>query len=233
MPAKSIANFLKSGSIFAALPADEIVALAAAAREDGYPARAYIFAEGDTPAWFWLVRSGRVKILRQLRNGKEVVLELLGPGEPFGGVAVLEGRPYPATAQAMEASKVIRIPPEPIVALARRHPAIVREVALMLGQRLRTAHDSVKSLAVDPVEARLAARVIRMAESEGTRDQRGLVLPFHLTRQTLADMSGTTVETTIRVLSRWLKKGLVSEEGGRLIVHSVEALRELEDAGTE
>ena len=233
MPAKSIADFLKSGPLFAALPADEIVALATVAREDGYAARAYIFAEGDAPAWFWLVRSGRVKIVRQLRSGKEVVLELLGPGEPFGGVAVLEDRPYPASAQAMEASTVIRIPPEPIVALAQRHPTIVREMSLMLGRRLRAAHDSVKSLAADPVEARLAARLIRMAESEGTRDQRGLVLPFHLTRQTLADMSGTTVETTIRVLSRWLKKGLVSEEGGRLIVHSVEALRELEEAGNQ
>lgn len=233
MPAKSIADFLKSGPLFAALPADEIVALAAVAREGDYPARAFIFAEGDAPAWFWLVRSGRVKIVRQLRSGKEIVLELLGPGEPFGGVAVLEGRPYPASAQAMEASRVIRIPPEPIVALAQRHPAIVREMSLMLGRRLRAAHDSVKSLAADPVEARLAARLIRMAESEGTRDQRGLVLPFRLTRQTLADMSGTTVETTIRVLSRWLKKGLVSEEDGRLIVHSVEALRELEETGAE
>ncbi len=228
MPAKPIADFLKAGAIFADLPADEIAALAAAARQDRYEARAYIFSEGDSPAWFWLVRSGRVKIVRQSRSGKEVVLELLGRGEPFGGVAVLEGRPYPASAQAMEASTVVRIPPEPVVALAQRHPTIVREMTLMLSRGLRGAHDTVQSLASDPVESRLAARLIRLAEGTGERDHRGLVLPFHLTRQTLADMSGTTVETTIRVLGRWLKKGLVSEEGGRLIVHSVEALRELE-----
>lgn len=233
MPANAIADFLKAGALFAELPAEEIEALAAVARQDRYAAHEYIFTEGDAPAWFWLVRSGRVKVLRQSRGGKEVVLELLGPGEPFGGVAALEGRPYPASAQAMEASAVVRIPPEPIVALARRYPAIVRELASMLGRRLRSAHDSVKSLASDPVEARLAARLIRLAESAGTRDQRGLVLPFRVTRQTLADMTGTTVETTIRIVSRWLKKGIVEEEDGRLIVPSVEVLRELEDPGAE
>jgi len=228
MSAKTIADFLKSGTVFTDLPADEIQALAAAAREQRYPAREYIFNEGEAPAAFWLVRAGRVKIVRHSRNGKEIVLELLGPGELFGGAAALEGRPYPASAQAMEASTVVCIPPEPILALARRHPTVVREMALMLSRRLRAAHDSIESLAADPVEARLAGRLIRLAESQGTRDHRGLVLPFHLTRQTLANMSGTTVETTIRVLSRWLQKGLVSDEGGRLVVHSIEALREIE-----
>jgi CRP-like cAMP-binding protein len=229
MPAKAIADFLKAGAIFATLPAEEVAALAAVAREERYQAREYIFTEGEAPAWFWLVRTGRVKILRQSRGGKEVVLELLGPGDPFGGVAALEGRPYPASAQAMEASTVVRIPPEPIVALAQHHPGIVRELAAMLSQRLRSAYYSVKSLAADPVEARLAARLIRLAEGEGTRDPRGLVLPFRVTRQTLADMTGTTVETTIRIVSRWLKKGVLDEEDGRLIVPSVEVLRELDN----
>jgi CRP/FNR family transcriptional regulator, nitrogen oxide reductase regulator len=227
MPAKTIADFLRGATIFAGVPVEETASLAVVTREDRFEAREYLFTEGDAPAWFWLVRSGRVKILKPSRGGKEVVLELVGPGEPFGGVAALEGRAYPASAQAMETSTVVRIPPEPIVALARRHPAFVREMAGMLAQRLRAAHDSVKSLAADPVEARLAARLIRLAEAEGERDARGLVLPFRLTRQTLADMTGTTVETTIRVVSRWLKKGILDEGDDRLIVPSIEVLREL------
>src|SRR5215510_10624098 len=161
MPAKPVADFLKARAVFSGLPAEELDALAAVAREHRYAAREYLFAEGDAPAWFWLVRSGRIKVLRQSRDGKEVVLELLGPGEPFGGVAALEGRPYPASAQAMEASTVVRIPPEPIAALARRHPAIVSELMRMLGRRLRGAHGTVTSLATDPVETRLAARSLR------------------------------------------------------------------------
>ena len=228
MPAaKGGAEFLRSCRVLAALPAKELSALAAVAREASYRPREYIFAEGDPAIWFCLVKTGRVRILRQSRGGKDVVLELLGPGEPFGGVAVIEKRPYPASAQATEPSVVTKLPQDAIVALADRYPSIIKEMALMIGRRLRAAHDSVKSLAADPVEARLAATLLRLADREGARGPHGLTLPFHLTRQSLADMAGTTVETTIRVVSRWLKDGLVREEENRLVLASVEALRDL------
>lgn len=227
MPGQDLAEFLRAGPVFADVPARDIVALATVAREDCYAARDYIFREGEAAIWFCVVRSGHVKILRQARGGREVVLEFLGPGEPFGGVAVIERRPYPASAQATEVSTIVKIPRDPIVALAERYPSIIREMALMIGRRLRTAHDAVESLAADPVEARLAATLLRLAEREGTRQAHGLTLPFHLTRQSLADMTGTTVETTIRVVSRWLKQGLVREADGRLLLVSVDALRAL------
>jgi CRP/FNR family transcriptional regulator len=147
-----------------------------------------------------------------------VVLELLGAGEIFGGVAVIERRPYPASAQATEPTVVVKIPSDPVIALAERHPAFVKEMALMIGRRLRAAHDSVTSLAVDPAEARLATALLRLAAREGTRSERGLTLPFHLTRQSLADMTGTTVETAIRTLSRWLRDGILEDTGGRLVL---------------
>jgi CRP/FNR family transcriptional regulator len=77
------------------------------------------------------------------------------------------------------------------------------------------------------VEARLAAALLRLAEREGARKREGLTLPFHLTRQSLSDMAGTTVETTIRVVSRWTRDGLVLDDGGHIVLRNVEALREL------
>ena len=224
--ARDAAAFLKASPVFARLPAKEIESLAAAAREERYRARDYVFMEGDPALWFCLVKSGRVRIVRHSRTGKDVVLELLGPGEVFGGVAVFENRPYPAAAQAIEASVVLKVHAEAILPLSERHPSVIRELALTIGRRLRAAHDSVKALAVDPVEARLAAMLLRLGEREGTRGKQGLTLPFHLTRQSLADMTGTTVETTIRILSRWLKEGLLLDEGGRLVLKSLDALRE-------
>lgn len=227
MPARDIAELLQASPLFAGLPPREVQALAAIARQERVRAREYVFMEGDPPAWFCLVVSGRVKILRQSRGGKDVVLELLGPGEPFGGVAVIERRPYPASAQATEPSAILKIPQDAIVALADRHPSVIREMALLIGRRLRAAHDSVKSLAVDPVEARLAATLVRLAERDGRKGRQGLTLPFHLTRQSLADMTGTTVETAIRVVSRWQRDGLVREEAQHLVLVDVEALRAL------
>jgi CRP/FNR family transcriptional regulator len=226
MPSRGTGSFLQQNPVFAALPAREIEALAAVAVEETHRTRDYIFVEGDPALWFCVVKSGRVKILRHSRAGKDVVLELLGPGEIFGGLAVIEKRPYPAAAQATEATVVLKIPADAMLAVAERRPAVIKEIALMIGRRLRTAHDSVESLAVDPVEARLAAALLRLAEPDGAHGQR-VTLPFHLTRQSLADMTGTTVETAIRVVSRWLKEGLLDDDGARLALTDVEALRAL------
>ena len=233
MAAEDAVAFLRRSPVFANIPARELTALATVTRGDRYRAREFVFMEGEPADWFCVVRSGRVKILRASRGGKEVVLELLGPGEPFGGVAVIERRPYPASAQATEASVVLKIPREPIIALSERHPGLIREMALMIGRRLRAAHESVRSLAGDPVEARLAAALLRLAERDGTRGPAGITLPFTLTRQSLADMTGTTVETTIRIMSRWQKDRLVGDESGRLVLLDPSALREIAQGESE
>ena len=233
MPPRDAVRLLRGNPAFAGLPARDLEGLAAVAVEERRRARDYVFMEGDPAAWLCLVKSGHVKILRHSRTGKDVVLELLGPGEMFGAVAVIERRPYPATAQASESAVILKVPADAVVAVAERHPSVIKEIALMIGRRLRAAHDSVKSLAVDPVEARLAATLLRLAAREGVRDGHRITLPFHLTRQSLADMTGTTVETAIRVVSRWLKDGLLLDEGGRLVLTDVEGLRTLAEGDTD
>jgi Crp-like helix-turn-helix domain len=105
-----------------------------------------------------------------------------------------------------------------VIALAERRPAFIKQMALMIGRRLCVAHDSVASLAVDRVEAGVAAALLLFAKREGTHSHRGVTLPFHLTRQSLADMTGTTVETAIRILSRWTRDGVLDDDGGRLVL---------------
>jgi CRP/FNR family transcriptional regulator len=75
--------------------------------------------------------------------------------------------------------------------------------------------------------------LLRLGAQEGIRERRGLILGFHVTRQTLADMTGTTVETAIRVISRWIKNGIVGEAGGRLVLQDIDALRTLAEGDEE
>jgi CRP/FNR family transcriptional regulator len=225
------ARVLRQSPVFAGLPDREIEAIAAVAVEHTHRGREFLFMEGDPARWLWVIRSGHVKIVRHSRTGKDVVLELLGPGEVVGGVAAIEKRPYPAAAQATEPTTVLQIPSDAIAAVAERHPSVVRELALVIGRRLRSAHDSVTSLAVDPVEARLAAALLRLAAREAGPRSHGATLAFHLTRQNLADMTGTTVETAIRVMSRWQRDGLVRDDAGRLALLDLDALRQIADAG--
>lgn len=233
MSPRDAAGLLRGNRLFAGIPPREIDSLAAVVAEETHRARDHVFMEGDAPRWLYLVKSGHVKIVRHSRTGRDVVLELLGPGEVFGGVAVIEKRPYPASAQATEATVVLKLPADPIIALAERHPAFIKEMALVIGRRLRAAHDSVESLAVDPVEARLAAALLRLAEREGKLEKAGVTVPFPLTRQSLADMTGTTVETTIRILSRWTRAGLLRNEGGRLALGDLPALQKLAEGALE
>jgi CRP-like cAMP-binding protein len=231
--AGDVLAFLRTSPVFADLPARDLDALAQAAREEPCAAREYVFHEGEPAAWFCLVRSGRIRIVRHASSGKDIVLELLGPGEIFGGVAVLERRPYPASAQATEPSVVLRVPADTVLALAERQPSIARTMMLLISRRLRAAHESVKSLSVDPVDARLATTLLRLADRDGVPSPEGIELPFHLTRKSLAEMSGTTVETAIRVVSRWLREALVVDREGHLVVRDREALRQIAAGRTE
>lgn len=233
MTENPIGGLLRTHAVFRGVPAKEIEGLIRVTRTERHRPREVIFAEGDPSLWLYIVRSGRVKILKHSRAGKDVVLELLGSGEIFGGVAVLEKRPYPAAAQAMETTEVFKIPRDALLPLSERHPSIVREMALMIGRRLRTAHESVKSLATDPVECRVAATLMRLADREGKPSRAGVELPYHLTRQSLADMAGTTVETAIRVVGRWIKDGLVADDDGRLVLKKPEALRAMTQGESE
>lgn len=221
------ADVLRSHPVFAGLPAADLATLAVSAREQSLRPRELVFTEGDPARWFCLVLEGRVRIFRQSKAGKDVVLELLGPGEPFGAVAVIERRPYPASAEATEPTVILKLAQDAFVPVAERHVSIIREMALMVGRRLRAAHDSVKSLAVDPVEARVAATLLRLAEREGKAGRGGVTIGVPLTRRTLADMSGTTVESTIRVMTRWQRDGLVRQAAGRVVLADVPALRAL------
>jgi CRP/FNR family transcriptional regulator len=117
MSAKEMVAFLTQSPAFAGLPTREIEALARVALEERHRARSTVFMEGDPARWFYMVKTGHVKILRHSKTGKDVVLELLGPGEVFGGVAVIEKRAYPAAAQATESTVVVKIPADPMIAL--------------------------------------------------------------------------------------------------------------------
>jgi CRP-like cAMP-binding protein len=181
MPASRTADFLKAGTVFAALPGlRDPTSWRAVAREQSISRSSdFIFREGDESALVLAGPHGAVKILRHKpRSGDEVVLELLGPGArsevwrcskaALPGIGSGHGGRAPSWVSAGAES----------VALAERHPTLAREVSLMLARRLRTAHDSVKSLASDPVEARLASRLISLPNAKARATLAASRCPF-------------------------------------------------------
>jgi CRP/FNR family transcriptional regulator len=171
-----------------------------------------IFGEGDASDSFYVIASGRVKISKLTPGGKEVILEIFGVGDPLGAVAVYEGFPFPASATALETTTCVLIPRRQFFLLLEHHPTLVRALLLGLTTRLVELTNRLAALTGTRVEARLARAFLKMADDMGRRDARGEFIPMSLSRQDLADLTGTTIETAIRVMSRWSKQQLVQTE---------------------
>jgi CRP/FNR family transcriptional regulator len=188
------------------------------ATERTYQKRETIFSEGDPADWFYIVADGKVKITKLSQEGKEIILEIIAPKNFFGAVAVLRGFPYPANAVAMEESVVARIARRDLLRMLDRFPQVMMEMAGSLGERIKDFHETTKNIALEKVGARIGALLLKLGEQVGTEGPDGVVLDLKLTKQDIAEMVGTTVETAIRTMSRFRKQGLIAEEGGKIVI---------------
>ncbi len=189
-----------------------------------YRKKEEIFAEGDQPEWFYIVAQGKVKITKLSHDGKEIILEIISPTDIFGGVAVLRNFPYPANAIAMEDTEVVKILRKNLMRLVDRFPHLMYLIALHLGDRMKSSYESLKNIALERVEARIAALLLKLAGKVGTETKQGLVIDMRLTKQDVADMVGTTVETSIRTFSKFKREGLLADVDGKIVIRDREAL---------
>lgn len=176
----------------------------------------YLFFEGDPADTLYWVGSGRIKLLKHSDTGKEMLLEIVSAGDTVGETGILNGDGYPVSAQAMEPSHVWAISRADYLRALDEHPELALQTARSLGKRLQEAYQTMLSLAVERVERRIARVLLKLAAATGHRTQEGIVIGATVTRQDIADMTGTTVETAIRVMSRFAKRGIIRSRRGRI-----------------
>ncbi len=204
MPARSPVIEFPCGRLASRDLAD---ALRAAATLRLFDRGEFVVHQGDDPDFLGVVLSGRVKVVKHAPNGREVILHLLGPGTVFGVVPALDGQPYPASVVAVEPSEVGRVSTPRFLAILRSEPDLMVGMLRGFGQRMRAVAHAVVSAVTTEVPARLAANLLDAAA--GTDEVR-------MTRQELADLCGTTVETAIRVTRGWQREGIVALSRGRI-----------------
>ena len=225
----SHAEALARVSLFSALSPTQLAAIAAQVREDRYERDAPIFHEGDPSARFWTVKQGQVKIVKYGEGGKEIVVEVISPGEVFGGATMLIPR-QPATAQALSEVTVLSLPVDDYRRLLHDYPAVAVQVIQMLGERMQGLI-RMRAIASQRVERRVAHILIKLANKFGEQSEAGLLIRASLTRQDIAELSDTTVETAIRVMSRLSKEGIIKTlRGGFVVILDREALLKLAGA---
>jgi CRP/FNR family transcriptional regulator len=170
----------------------------------------FVFWDGDAPDSFYLLAEGKLKVIKHSSLGKEFIIAFFGPGEMFGEVAVLENRPYPASAQAVEDSLVLVISRQDFLLFLSKRPEVALKIIGVLGGRLREAQSRLSDLAGERVAQRLARTLLMLSAKLGSS------LPF--TRQEIADMSGTTTETAIRFLSSLNRRKITRSVRGTIVI---------------
>ncbi len=212
--------------LFADVPEQELLELAQQCRQENYEREAVIFYQGDACERIYIVLKGRVKIVYHDEAGREVILELISPGEAFGG-AVLFFPTHPATAKAMEEASIVSFSSQVYTNFLLKHPQVSLKLLRMLGAR-HLSMINMQILAGERVERRMAHILHKLALRLGRPDPEGVLIAIPLSRQDLADMACTTLETAIRTISRFRKDGLLfSRRGGYLVIKDMEELEKL------
>ncbi|MDO8568057.1 MAG: Crp/Fnr family transcriptional regulator [Dehalococcoidales bacterium] len=200
---------------------DDLARLSELAGERSFKAGEFVFWEGDPPGYFYVVTAGRIKVIKHASSGKEIIIAFFGPGEMFGEVAVFENKPYPASAQADVDTDVLAIKRERFIDFLSRQPGVALGIISVLSGRLRDAQARLKDLSGERVEQRLARTLYRLYAKLGS------TLPF--TRQEIADMSGTTTETAIRIMGQFKERGIIISVRGRIVILDETKLRLLSE----
>lgn len=185
-----------------------------------------VWSAGDPADSLNLIVRGRAKIVRHGTTG-DVILEIFGSGEPLGAIATYNRIPYPASAVAMEPTVLLCVPARDYFDLLDRNPDMARSLIRELTRINLMLSRTLAEYRGQRVDARIAQLLLTLAERTGSDTPEGVRIPFPLTRQEVAEMVGTTVESAIRVLSRWGREGLVITAESGFVIPSAEALREV------
>lgn len=218
---------IKKVSIFSTLSAEEVKELNRYLLPEPFSKKEFVFSEGDPSEWLYIVKTGKVKITKLSNEGKEIILEIISPYEMFGGIAVVRGFPYPANAVAMEDSELLKISRKNLLSLMDKLPGLMYCMAMNIGDRIKNTHETLKSIALEKVESRIASLLIKLSEKSGEKVPEGVAVNLKLTKQDIAEMVGTTVETSIRTMSKLAKAGLIVSRSGKIIIRDLEKLRSL------
>jgi CRP-like cAMP-binding protein len=182
------------------------------------PKNTIVFEQGEDAHSFFVLLHGHVRAAKVTPAGHQVVVRYVSPGETFG-VAVAIGLPtYPATATAVDDSLVLAWPSAAWPRLAAKYPALAAKTLQTVGERLQESHTRIIEISTEQVEHRVARALLRLVRQAGRKTERGIAIDFPISRQDIAEMTGTTLHSVSRVLSAWEADGVVAGSRRKIVV---------------
>ena len=221
----TIKEFLKSLPMFSSLSDTDLIRLSDMAKEFVYKNGEYVFYEGDSPDWFCIVKEGNIKAIKQAEDGKEIIMHMFKAGDTFGDVAVFDRRPYPASALTVGQTTVIKFHHTHCFQILETMPEVAAKFLLTMGRKQREFVQRIEGALTSRVEKRIANTLLKLANM--TDAELGKSINLHLTRKDIANMVGTTIETAIRVMSRFQKEGVIETNRSGITILKPDKLHEI------
>lgn len=205
-------------ALFQGLPPEAMDALCAAAAFKEVPRASYFLHQGEPATVFYILLQGRVRLTQVTPEGHQIIVTVLGPGDGLGIIVALSQTSYPVSAEAIEDCTALAWTAATIQQSMLEYPQLALNGMNLLARRFVELQDRFRELATERVERRVARAVLRLVRQAGKRTPEGVLIDMPLSRQDLAEMTGTTLYTVSRILSDWEQKGLVSTGRERVVL---------------
>lgn len=189
----------------------------------------FFFHQGEPAEWLYILYRGRVKLVQLTQEGEQVVVNYFGPGQGLGIIVALNDSDYPLSAEAMEVCEALGWHRDEMRRLMLQYPQLALNGMQMMGDRFTRLQERFRDVATRRVEQRVARALLRLVRQFGVRNPEGLLVDIPLTRQDLAEMTGTNLYHVSRILSQWERDGWIASHRKQIIVrkaHEIVVLAE-------
>ena len=210
--------------LFEGLPVDTLTRVVGLAHPKQLEAERFFFNEGDEADLFFVLTTGRVRLSQLTPEGHQVVLRLITPGDAFGGVGAFGEPTYPVSAQAVEASVALAWTSATMRQLLETESRIAVNALGFVAARYHDLQRRHRQAMTERVERRVARALLRLVHDAGRRVDAGVEIAFPVSRQDIAEMTGTTLYTVSRLLSAWEERGIVRSGRQRIVLTKPHAL---------
>ncbi len=217
MPQESL-RLLQTTSIFKGLGDGELETVQRASQYSQLENGAFFFMEGEPAEMAYVLLTGKVKLIQVTADGQQVILGYLVPGRVYGIISILKMVTYPVSAQAVGHSSALGWDHVTLNQLMEQYPRIALNAIRIMAGQIREFQNTVRDLSTKRVEQRIARAVLRLARQTGRKVEAGILIDLPLSRQDLAEMTGTTLYTVSRVFTEWESQGLVRSKRQQVII---------------
>jgi len=217
-------SLIRSISLFDLMPDEELDRLLQHASARRFAQGEAVFEQGGSADSFYLLLHGRLKVTQVTEDGQQIIVRVVHPGDLFGFARALQRTDYPGTATAVAESVTLAWPTELWPSFVEHNPRLAVTAMQTIGERLEEAHVRIREMSTEEVERRVAHTVIRLARKAGKQEKDGIRIDFLISRQDIAEMTGTTLHTVSRILSAWEQLGFVQGGRQKLFVKDISGL---------